>query len=145
MLESINCTIPGLEKFLIGSALKECNDLASASHSFDKFLPVKYNFAKNVLHTGCARSCSETGYKAEALYFHRNSWIETSDLDTLQDDGYQFSLAYQTLQLEETVVTLAFDLENFLTSVGGNLGLFLGLSCLSMLLLVADGLDRFLG
>ena len=76
--------------------------------------------------------------------FHQNLWIEASDLRTLLDDSYQFSMAYESLQLKETVVRLAFDLENFLTSLGGNLGLFLGLSCLSMLAKVADGLARLL-
>ena len=118
--------------------------MVSASQTFDKFLEVKHDFATNFLRSRCERSCSETAHKAEALYFHQNSWVETSDLRTLPDDGYQLSLAYQSLQLEEMVVTLAFDLESFLTSLGGNLGLFLGLSCLSMLLMVADGLDRFL-
>ena len=82
--------------------------------------------------------------EAEVFFFHQNLWIKASDLRTLLDDSYQFSMAYESLQLKETVVRLAFDLENFLTSLGGNLGLFLGLSCLSMLAKVADGLDRLL-
>ena len=145
MLQAINCAIPGLEKFLSVSSLQECSDLATASHTFENFVKVKYDFETNYSRHGCARSCSETVHKAEAFYFHRNSWVETSDLLTLPDDGYKLNLAYGSLQLEETVVTLAFDLENFLTSLGGNLDLFLGLSCLSMLLVVADGLARFLG
>ena len=76
--------------------------------------------------------------------FHQNLWIEASDLRTLLDDSYQFSMAYESLQLKETVVRLAFGLENFLTSLGGSLGLFLGLSCHSMLVMVADGLARLL-
>ena len=95
------------------------------------------------MRSGCARSCSETEYTTEALYFHRNSWIETSDEQrTLPEDAYKLTLAYESLQLEEKVVTLAYDLENFLTSLGGNLGLFLGLSCLSLSLMLADGLVR---
>ena len=43
-----------------------------------------------------------------------------------------------TLQVEERVVTLVYDIENLLPSFGGNLGLFLGFSCLSLMLVMLD-------
>lgn len=89
LLKLINCTIPGIEKFLDGSSLGECTDQVSAGHTFDKFLQVKYDFATNYLRLGCARSCTESEFTTEALYFHRNSWIETTDQLTLPEEAYR--------------------------------------------------------
>jgi hypothetical protein len=40
---------------------------------------------------------------------------------------------YNTFNVEEHVESLAYDASSLLVSVGGNLGLFLGFSCLSVL------------
>ena len=42
-------------------------------------------------------------------------------------------LVYDSPLVEERVETLVYDAGNFLTAVGGNIGLFLGFSCLSVL------------
>jgi hypothetical protein len=45
--------------------------------------------------------------------------------------------------VEETVVTLVYDMENFLTALGGNLGLFLGFSCFSIMIIAIDFANKF--
>jgi len=55
------------------------------------------------------------------------------DSDTLEENLYLY-FEYITTQTEEEVETYIYDNENFLTALGGNLGLFLGFSCLSVLL-----------
>jgi hypothetical protein len=42
-------------------------------------------------------------------------------------------MKYETFNVEEHVESLVYDASNFLVSVGGNLRLFLGFSCLSVL------------
>jgi len=48
---------------------------------------------------------------------------------------YPYLSAYPS---EEKIERLEYDLANFLVSAGGNLGLFLGLSCLSVLFGIID-------
>jgi hypothetical protein len=47
-------------------------------------------------------------------------------------------LAYDTFSVEEHFETLVFDIGSLLAAAGGNLGLFLGFSCLSLLLSCLD-------
>jgi hypothetical protein len=64
---------------------------------------------------------------------HKNTWIETENPDFLREN-YALSLLYDSFNVEERVESLIYDWGSFLTSIGGDLGLFLGFSCLSILL-----------
>jgi hypothetical protein len=46
---------------------------------------------------------------------------------------YALVIYYETFDVEEHVESLVYDAGNLLISIGGNLGLFLGFSCLSVL------------
>jgi len=63
--------------------------------------------------------------------------------DETSDDGEIFYLLfyYLTLTTEQRIQSLDYDFGNFLVAAGGNLGLFLGMSCLSVLWLLADFLQ----
>jgi hypothetical protein len=52
-------------------------------------------------------------------------------------------LTYATLSVEEQTETLVFDIGSLLAAAGGNLGLFLGFSCLSLLFSCFDYLASF--
>ena len=56
---------------------------------------------------------------------------------------YLLSFAYEYLEVEEKVESYVYDLGAFLAIVGGNLGLALGFSCLSMLLSLLKILYRW--
>jgi len=63
--------------------------------------------------------------------------------DETSDDGEIFYLLfyYLTLTTEQRIQSLDYDFGNFLVAAGGNLGLFLGMSCLSVLWSLADFLQ----
>jgi hypothetical protein len=67
-------------------------------------------------------------------YFHKNSWIDTDGKSGIIENSFSLAIAYNTLIVEERVETLVYDVGSFLAAVGGNLGLFLGFSCLSVCL-----------
>jgi hypothetical protein len=58
-------------------------------------------------------------------------------------DFFVLYLYFGTLDVEERIDNLDYDFESFLAAVGGNLGLFLGFSCLSVLLGFVRLLNRF--
>jgi len=49
---------------------------------------------------------------------------------------------YSTLDVKEVVETLVYDVGDFLAAAGGNLGLLLGFSCLSVLLAVINAIQE---
>ncbi len=49
------------------------------------------------------------------------------------DTHYFITLYYSTFNVEEHIESLIYDASSFVVSVGGNLGLFFGFSCLSVL------------
>jgi hypothetical protein len=65
-------------------------------------------------------------------------------VDTSGEAAVIFSLEYERLVVEEEVETLMYDATNFLAQAGGNLGLFLGFSCLSLLLSLLTCLENIL-
>ena len=49
---------------------------------------------------------------------------------------------YSTLNIEEKIESLEYDLGNFVAAAGGNLGLLAGFSCLSLIFGVIDGIQK---
>ena len=67
---------------------------------------------------------------------HKNGWKEERKNEHSPEfmrNYYVLMLYYETFDVEEHVESLAYNAGSFLVSVGGNLGLFLGFSCLSIL------------
>ena len=50
---------------------------------------------------------------------------------------------FESFAIEEQVESLVYDEANFWAAVGGNLGLFLGFSCLSLLFDLIKLFDKF--
>jgi len=131
VLKDSSCTIAGLEFFLQDTDLKQCTDKKAAGQVFQKFLEFKNEFALNKSLHGCPKPCAAIIYDFDFFNIHRNSWIETKDEPELPNGVYLLVVVSDSLQVEEKVVTLVYDLENVFASLGGNLGLFLGFSCFS--------------
>ena len=136
MLANITCTFPGIEEFLVGTNLTECTDKKSAVYNFEQYLASRSNFLDNSSNPHCDLPCFETNYHMEPFYYHANSWIEPYDTKVLKDGFFTLGIFYSTHVVEEQITSLVYDLGTLLTSAGGNLGLFLGFSCLSVLLAV---------
>ena len=55
-------------------------------------------------------------------------------MNTYKSGKFELSVYYNNLEIEERTETLIYDLSTFLSAAGGNLGLLMGFSCLSVLL-----------
>ena len=86
--------------------------------------------------SSCPPGCNQTSYSLKITQFHTNNWIESGNehVEEIMKAAVRFALAYEDFVIEEQIETLVYDIGNFLAAVGGNLGLFLGFSCLTMLL-----------
>ena len=89
---------------------------------------------------GCPLPCSYSNYLADVVYQHKNAY----ELYTGNKYPNYFLLYYYYLSLDTVVSSesLIVDLANLIANVGGNLGLFLGFSCLSVYIAFLDFLQR---
>jgi len=78
--------------------------------------------------------CIHIGYGIELSDFHRNNWVEAKNVHSEEflDKHYSLFVSFNSLGVEKEVETLVYDAGNFFAAIGGNLGLFLGFSCLSV-------------
>ncbi len=59
-------------------------------------------------------------------------------MSVLNASNAEFIFVFATMSVEEHFETLVFDLGSLLAAAGGNLGLFLGFSCLSLVFSFLD-------
>ena len=90
------------------------------------------DFIFNVHTFGCPLPCTKTNYKTDLKYMHKNSLTLNEGL--FEDENvFILYFFYTTLTVEEKIETLIYDLGGLMAAAGGNLGLCLGFSCLSIL------------
>ena len=87
--------------------------------------------------------CKHTSYKVSLESFLKNT-IEIYTDGPIENKTFTFNYFYDTLNTEQRIESLDYDFGSFLVNAGGNLGLFLGLSCLSILLYCVKCLEMFI-
>ena len=124
----------GLEDLLPKTELlKNCSDAVSALDTYINFNTVAYHSLGRNWHRTCPLPCQQKNYEVTVRNFHLNSWFDYVNNETMPNFIY-FVLGYESFIVEVSVETWMYDAGNFLTAIGGNLGLLLGFSCFSMLL-----------
>jgi hypothetical protein len=127
----INCTIIGLESVMPEDhGLGPCQNYDDAFKTYTDFSVI---FELLNAHATVPVPCQQSGFDYSIKYLHQNSWI-TDESSSLQIEASSVSVMYDTMLTKEQVETKVYDIENLMTSVGGNLGLFLGFSTLLHLL-----------
>lgn len=120
---NVSCTTPYTAKILESKKLPKCSDHQSAMRNQSE---VTKKFHKAILNTH--KICSISSYQSNEDYYNRN--IET-DLSASPPRLY---VVYGSTIVEEKIEQYMYDPGTLLTSIGGNMGLFLGFSCLSCFL-----------
>ena len=131
----IACTVPGISTLIPANAtiseLHECPDRYSARYAITDIWYVFQGVIGNTSEYNCTLPCQHIGYNIKVMYYHRNSlYNKFSDPKV-----FILYVNYLTLMVEDRTETLNYDVANFLAAAGGNLGLMLGFSCLSLLYL----------
>ena len=90
-------------------------------------------FSRKSSQNNCPIPCQQSSYNIKLRYLHKNALMDTEFINVSKDFAL-FAISYNSLLVEERIETIVYDLESLVTSVGGNLGLFLGFSCFSTLL-----------
>ena len=142
----INCTIGGMSSLIEEeneiASIEECKDYKSAKNTREIIGGKILALFSNTSAYNCPTPCKTVSYNLNSIYYHKNSLLkEYYD----HEDGEHFLLAiyYNTLVVEERTETLIYDATGMLASAGGNLGLMLGFSCLSIIFLAVDCIKTF--
>jgi len=89
--------------------------------------------------------CKKTVFELSVQMYHQNNVGPMGDgVIALVGDGVMLVLYNDKPIVEKHVEALIYDTGNFLAQAGGNLGLFLGFSCLSLLFAFINFLKKAL-
>ena len=112
--------------------LKYCDSLTAAQATMSEIYSVFQDFVSNFNKYNCPLACHQKSYTVKINYLHKHSWPEMKIFPRQwRETSAVVAIAFRSLLVEERVEAYVYDLENLMTSIGGNLGLFLGFSCFS--------------
>lgn len=122
---------------MLKEPMNECPDYTSARKAFTEYFHLIFYKEREDWLSECPVPCDQTIFDIRLDKFHQNNLGgERNFSNELIAAGVMFILKYNKFVVEKQVETLVYDTGNFLAQAGGNLGLFLGFSCLSLLLAV---------
>ncbi len=90
--------------------------------------------------TGCLQPCTTFLYEPEIQYHHRNTLLTQEIVDY---SIFVLVLSFEAFEVETEVEYFVVDAFNMVSSLGGSLGLFLGLSCASMITYCLEKIKHF--
>ena len=126
-----------MEEFRTNSSiLKECQDDKSGQETYATYADLFYTTKRKNWLKACPIHCKQTVYQPNVRRYHYNVWMPLSNNPSKEvlQKFVLFSFGYDTFVREVSVETLVYDAGSFLAAIGGNLGLFLGFSCFSLLI-----------
>ncbi len=122
---------------------ESCKSRSTATTTYTIFKEVTYHFLAYPDTFGCPFPCVQMRYEISLKYFHETSWPDINKPDNFSNTFF-LSLFYGTFDMVEVEETLVYDVGNFFAAAGGYLGLFLGFSCLSLLMQIIECLGLYL-
>jgi len=134
---NINCSISGFFEFTNNIVGKSgCNDRISAAQTYKTLFDFMSKFTMKTDNYSCPLPCNTTTFNVQQNNVHINTFIDPLDEMKVDNNStFILAFAYHFLEVQELVEILVYDFGDFLSLVGGNLGLALGFSCLSVLLM----------
>jgi hypothetical protein len=147
-LPKINCTIYNFKEFMDPAIvdMPPCNTTESAAEMYE-FLMEYYNsnFLWESKDSKCPVPCMQTNYNYEINFYSKRSFSDPIKPDVEESKYFDLSVFLTKMEIEERTETLVYDMVSFLSAAGGNLGLFVGFSCLSVIFALIDACWSLIG
>ena len=138
------CVVFNIKEFVPKNQtlLPLCTSREEARKTISIFIDLANKLTARSLNFGCLIPCTTISYNFKADYQSKNVWIHFENQDNVeQRNNFPLYLCFETMDTEERTENLIYDLGNFLVAAGGNLGLFMGFSCFSLMLLLIGHLN----
>lgn len=139
----INCTIPGLKEIIpLDSDIPKCDSFERGRETYNSIKSIS-SFTLGLPNLNCDIPCTHKSFNVQIKFVHKNAYIDV-DGSTAPYVNTTVALAihYNSLLVEERSEAYIYDFESLMTSIGGNLGLFLGFSCFSTIMFVVKYVFR---
>ena len=131
----INCTIPGLDMLVDSSSnFMKCKENSEAFATLTLLSDTARRFQKDPSQMGCPLPCKRRKYLMHFQYYHSTSVMGK----LFRENEFTLYYFYESFIVEERKESLVYDFSTFLVAIGGNLGLCLGFSCLSVGIAILD-------
>lgn len=132
-----NCTTV-FSRFLTNLPLPKC-PTKQMSQDMDEFVEESFYTLLRAPHfSGCPLPCNQSFYQSTPFIGHKHFFGKNRK----PPDRVNVIIFYETLVSDVTTETFRVDLGVLFSSIGGNLGLFLGFSCFKALLALVDMLKK---
>ena len=91
--------------------------------------------------------CLQLEYSYTRSELHMNNWIEPKKgySPEFAKEYYSIFASFETMNIEKHEENLVYDSGSFFAAIGGNLGLFLGFSCFSIIVAAVDFIAKKFG
>ena len=144
LIPKISCITYNIKEFVNSDLAKlpECNSREKALSTFETFTSHIDDYLSRTSEFGCPIPCKQKSFKYDLEYFSKNNYIEPDKENSLDNDTFKLIVFFKTMNIEAKKETYIYDVGNFLTAAGGNLGLFMGFSCLSLMFSLIDRLSH---
>jgi len=109
--------------------------------TFKYFEALVDTYAGNSNAFGCPLPCTYSYFKTLLREYHRSSWVVP---EPILEDHFKLAVSLAHPFTEVTTETNLYDLGNSLGQLGGNLGLLLGFSCLSIYFFTAEWIQKMI-
>ena len=143
--KEIVCILPIMKYFLPqNTTLPECQNNKSEEDVTKALINYVYDIVDVPESIGCPLPCRQINYKMNLDLFHKNSWTSFNSTISKNERYFNLEYRYMTLFVDEKIESLEYDIGSFLAAAGGNLGLMLGFSCLSVLFATVEYANKYL-
>ena len=138
---NVSCTIAEMKPIMpANSTMSECSNSSIAENVYWTYDKLLEKFLPKTSEYNCPIPCRQTSYQVKLKYFHQNNVLLPSELANKSKGHFTLYTFFPTFTAEEKIESLECDLASLLVSAGGNLGLFLGFSCLSVMITITEWL-----
>ena len=144
LIPKISCITYSIKEFVDSNLAKlpECKSKKRALTTFETFTNHIDDYISRTSEFGCPVPCKQKSVKYDLEYFSKNTYFEPDEKKYVDNDIFQLIVSFKTMNIEAKKETYVYDNVNFLTAAGGNLGLFMGFSCLSIIFSLIDNLNQ---
>ncbi len=147
LIPEISCKTYNIKEFVDynNANLPDCISEDTAISTLRTFCYIVDDFISRTSDFGCPVPCQQTFFKHKLIYYSKNSWFILDKENRSGNDTFELAVSFDSFDIEEITETFVYDLGSFLTASGGNLGLFMGFSCLSILFAIIHCVRNLFG
>jgi hypothetical protein len=135
LIKHANCTFPLFDVLGIQKMLPYCTSIDEAKKTQRLSFEIEKSTIREKL---CVPICTRITYNSVIGTYSQNGMVERDD------NEYRIWLYYTSLTVEEKMEKYIYGYDTALVAIGGSMGLFLGFSCLSLVLSGLEWLEKWL-